>query len=118
MAQVQEVINRQSEDIGKTKEIFATVEEGIGKSIEGINKIQKSVSNLDDAKTSIVNLIHMLSTATHESEENTNTTLESAHMVKSVVEDMLTASDGLKDMAKDISGSVSTFKIEEENSKE
>lgn len=113
MEQVQEVINRQSEDIGKTKKIFTTVEEGIGKSIEGIEKIQKSVQNLDDAKTSIVNLIHMLSTATHESEENANTTLESAHKVKAVVEDMLTASDGLRDMAEDISGSVSAFKIED-----
>lgn len=111
MGHVQEVINKQSEDIVQTKHIFGGVEEGIGKSIYGIGQIQEAVEQLDEAKASIVNLIQTLSSATLESEENTSTTLESAHTVKEAMGDMLTASDGLKEMAEDLSGSVSTFKM-------
>lgn len=111
MGHVQEVINKQSEDIVQTKQIFGGVEEGIGKSIYGIGQIQEAVEQLDEAKASIVNLIQTLSSATQESEENTSTTLESAQTVKEAMGDMLTASDGLKEMAEDLSGSVSTFKM-------
>lgn len=111
MVHVQEVINKQSEDIVQTKEMFSSVEYGIDKSIDGISQIQEAVNNLEDAKVSIINLIQTLSSATQESEKNSSTTLESARMVKEVMEDMLTASDGLKEMAEDISGSVSTFKM-------
>ncbi|MCI8484259.1 MAG: methyl-accepting chemotaxis protein [Lachnospiraceae bacterium] len=111
MNHVQEVINKQSEDIVQTEQIFDSVETGIDSSMKGIERIWNSVNHLEEAKASIVNLIQTLTRATRESEENTTTTLESAHVVKEAVGDMLTASDGLKEMAEDLSGSVRTFKI-------
>lgn len=111
MNHVQEVINKQSEDIVQTEKIFDSVETGIDNSITGIERIWNSVNHLEEAKASIVNLIQTLTRATKESEENTSTTLESAHVVKDAMNDMLTASDGLKEMAEDLSGSVRTFKI-------
>lgn len=111
MEQVQKVINKQSEDIGKTKEIFGGVEQGIQKSLSGIQQIQTAVSKLEQAEASIVNLIQTLSTATHESEKNTSTTLEAAHMVKEVVETLSEEAGALKKMAEDISQSVSSFKL-------
>lgn len=112
MAYVREVIDKQSNDIVKTREIFGEVERGIDHSMDGISRIEQAIGNLEEAKGSIVELITFLTEATKESKENAAVTLESAHSVKNSVSDMVQASNGVKEVAHDITDSVSTFRIE------
>lgn len=112
MAYVREVIDKQSNDIVKTREIFGEVECGIDHSMDGISRIEQAIGNLEEAKGSIVELITFLTEATKESKENAAVTLESAHSVKNSVSDMVQASNGVKEVAHDINDSVSTFRIE------
>lgn len=70
MAYVREVIDKQSNDIVKTREIFGEVERGIDHSMDGILRIEQAIGNLEEAKGSIVELIAFLTQATKESKEN------------------------------------------------
>lgn len=63
-------------------------------------------SQMDDYE-----LIRTLSAATQENEANTSMTLEAVQNVTEVVTELQHSSEGLREIAKDISENVKTFKL-------
>lgn len=79
--------------------------------MDGIEQIEASVCRLEEAKSTIVELVHMPTDAACENEANTGMTKNTVKNVTDVVNDLQNSANGLRDIAGDISENMQIFKL-------
>ena len=110
MEDVQRDILAQADKLTQTNQAFETVEEGIGRSVEGIGGIIQEMSLLNDEKNNAVTEVQNVSAL---AQENAASIEETAAAIDNV-SDMAGRMDGLLQVADALNEKASIFRIVQE----
>lgn len=111
MGEVKEIISTQSDHVGKTEEIFATVKDGIDGSIDGVNKIADKTQQMDGARVNVVDVVQNLTAIAQENAASAEETSASVTEVSSIVYEISENSSKLRQIADDLEKNMGVFKI-------
>ncbi|MDE7132234.1 MAG: methyl-accepting chemotaxis protein [Lachnospiraceae bacterium] len=111
MNEVKEIMNLQSENVGKTETIFSQVKNGIDSSIGGINNIADKAKSMDDARVNVVDVVQNLTAIAQENAASTEETSASVTEVSGIVYDISSNAERLKAIADELDRNMKIFKI-------
>lgn len=111
MDEVKEIMQRQSENVDKTEEIFAVVKDGIDYSIQSVNNIAEKTKKLDEARVTVVDVVQNLTAIAEENAAGTEETSASTAEFSNMMEDIQGTSSKLKNIASDLENCMSIFKF-------
>ncbi len=111
MDEVKEIMQRQSENVDKTEEIFAVVKDGIDYSIQSVNNIAEKTKKLDEARVTVVDVVQNLTAIAEENAAGTEETSASTAEFSNMMEDIQGTSSKLKNIASDLENRMSIFKF-------
>lgn len=109
---VNNIVNRQSEDMKKTADILRQVISGIIGLIDRIDSIASSVENMDKSKEKVVDVIQNLSSVSQENAASTEETSASTSMAMGTVEGIANEAVQLKAIAQELEDRMKNFIIE------
>ena len=111
MEKVKEIINSQSENVANTETIVSQVMDGIEESIRGIEAIENRTVALNEARTSIVEVVQGLSAVAEENAASTQETSAATAEVANSFNEVTESAGVVKNAADKIADSMSNFKI-------
>lgn len=111
MGEVKEIMNQQSENVGKTEEIFTQVKNGIDGSIDGVNIIADKTRQMDEARVNVVDVVQNLTAIAQQNAASTQETSASVTEVSSIVYDISSNAEKLKAIADELDKNMKVFKI-------
>ncbi|MCM1272545.1 MAG: methyl-accepting chemotaxis protein [Clostridium sp.] len=111
MYDVKEIIRAQSEQVEQTDMAFDQINEGVGYSIDGINRISVKTEMLDEARVNVVDVVQNLTAIAEENAASAEETSASVCEVSSIVEDISSKSTALKEIAQELDKSMDIFKL-------
>lgn len=111
MGEVKEIMNRQSEHVAKTDEIFALVKAGVNNSLDGVNRIAEKTRQMDDARVNVVDVVQNLTAIAQENAASTEETSASVTEVSSIVSNISDNASKLKDVADELEQNMNIFKL-------
>ena len=111
MGEVKDIMNQQSENVGKTEEIFAQVKNGINGSIEGVNIIADKTKQMDDARVNVVDVVQNLTAIAQQNAASTQETSASVTEVSGIVYDISSNAEKLKAIADELEKNMKVFRI-------
>ncbi len=110
MDSVKEIIQRQSEDVDRTKVAFGEVSDGIEDSIAGINSIADKVAQMDTARVSVVDTVSNLSAIAEENAASTQQSSASVSAITGIANQIEDSSTDLKKIAEILDDKMRAFK--------
>lgn len=111
MQEVKLIINDQNKSVDKTEQIFGTVINGIDQSFVSVEAILSKAKRLDEARTSIVDIVQNLTAVAEENAASTEETSAAAAEVYTTVSNVSDAAARLKAIADSLSKDISIFKV-------
>lgn len=111
MEKVKEIINNQSENVANTETIVSQVMDGIEESIRGIEAIENRTVALNEARSSIVEVVQGLSAVAEENAASTQETSAATAEVASSFNEVTESAEVVKNAADKIADSMSNFQI-------
>lgn len=114
MEQVKETMQRQSEMVEKTDNVFVKVMKGIQNSKEDVEKISNNTKELDESRNNVIDIVQSLSAVSEEYAASTEETSASASQVSNTVQDIVEKLADLQKVAIELKESVDIFKVEKE----
>ena len=111
MDQVEEVMNKQNENMAMTDSKFTEVADGISASIDSIRIIRDKSDNLDKARVEVVDIVQNLTAIAEENAASTEETSASVTQVASIVENISGKAQELKNIADELDESMSRFTV-------
>lgn len=111
MDEVKQIIDRQINDVTKTKTVFTDVQSKIIQSLASISKISTMAESLNKAKFSIVDSIQNLSAIAEENAASCEETAASTTVVASTISDVFEASITLQEIAKELEKTIAKFQL-------
>lgn len=111
MEKVREIINNQSENVANTEMIVGQVMNGIEDSIRGIEAIESRTVALNEARSTIVDVVQGLSAVAEENAASTEETSAAATEVANSFNEVTESAGVVKDAADKIAESMSNFQI-------
>lgn len=111
MEKVREIINSQSENVANTETIVGQVMSGIEDSIRGIEAIESRTVALNEARSTIVDVVQGLSAVAEENAASTEETSAAATEVANSFNEVTESAGVVKDAADKIAESMSNFQI-------
>ncbi len=111
MGEVKEIMNKQSEHLAKTDEIFTQVKTGIDSSIAGVNVIADKTKRLDDARVTVVDVVHNLTAIAEENAASTEETSASVTEVSNIVYHISDNANKMRDVANELEQNMNIFKL-------
>lgn len=111
MEKVKEIINSQSENVANTETIVSQVMDGIEESIRGIEAIENRTVALNEARSSIVEVVQGLSAVAEENAASTQETSAATAEVANSFNEVTESAGVVKDAADKIADSMSNFQI-------
>ncbi|MCF0131601.1 MAG: methyl-accepting chemotaxis protein [Pseudobutyrivibrio sp.] len=111
MEEVRAIMERQTENVNKTQELFEQVRIGIGYSIQGVDEISGQTSKLDDTRNSIVDAVQSLSCIAQENAASTQETSASMVEINSVLQQITDDSSDLRNIAASMDATIQKFII-------
>lgn len=113
MERVKTTMQKQSEMVGKTDEVFVKVMDGIKHSREDVEKISGNTRELDASRNNVVSIVQSLSAISEEYAASTEETSASTSQVSNTVQDIAENLGDLQQIAVELKESVDKFKIVE-----
>lgn len=111
MEKVKEIINSQSENVANTETIVSQVMDGIEESIRGIEAIENRTVALNEARSSIVEVVQGLSAVAEENAASTQETSAATAEVANSFNEVTESAGVVKNAADKIADSMSNFQI-------
>ena len=109
---VNNIVNKQSEDMKQTADILNQVITGITGLIDKIDSIAASVENMDKSKENVVDVIGNLSSVSQENAASTEETSASTTMAMETVKKIADEAVNLKDIAQELEDRMKQFIIQ------
>ena len=109
---VNNIVNKQSEDMKQTADILNQVITGITGLIDKIDSIAVSVENMDKSKENVVDVIGNLSSVSQENAASTEETSASTTMAMETVKKIADEAVNLKDIAQELEDRMKQFIIQ------
>ncbi|HAX59619.1 MAG TPA: hypothetical protein DCY19_06840 [Eubacterium sp.] len=109
---VNNIVNKQSEDMKQTADILNQVITGITGLIDKIDSIAVSVANMDKSKENVVDVIGNLSSVSQENAASTEETSASTTMAMETVKKIADEAVNLKDIAQELEDRMKQFIIQ------
>lgn len=111
MDEVREIMNRQSMNVQKTGLVFQQVRDGIGHSISGVGEIANKTTQLDHARTGVVDVVQNLTAIAQQNAASTEETSASVIEVSNVIQEISENANRLKEIASILENNVNEFKL-------
>ena len=111
MGEVKEIMNQQNEMVEKTDRVVTDVIEGISKSRSDIEVISDATKRLDEARTTVIDVVQNLSAIAEENAASTEETSASATEVNATIQEMSGNAAHLRDIAVELEQSVKVFNL-------
>lgn len=108
---VQDIMNRQNENVVKTDERFDKVLKGLAASIEAIGRIADKTEKLDKARINVVDTVQNLTAIAEENAASTEETSASITEITNIIMDISTQAGQLKDIAHKMDKSMEIFRL-------
>lgn len=112
MKEVNDVVERQDEDVRRTAEAFDRVKEGIFSSIKGIDHITEKTEQLDEARVKVVDVVQNLTAIAEQNAASTEETSASATAVGEIMTKIADNTSRLNEIANDMEESVNKFNFD------
>lgn len=109
---VNNIVNKQSEDMKKTADILNQVITGISALIDSIDSIAASVENMDKSKEKVVDVIENLSSVSQENAASTEETSASTTMAMETVKKIADEAVKFQSIAQDLEDRMKQFVIQ------
>ncbi|MCR4869565.1 MAG: methyl-accepting chemotaxis protein [Lachnospiraceae bacterium] len=110
MDSVKDIIQRQSEDVDRTKAAFGEVSDGIDDSIGGINSIADKVAQMDTARVSVVDTVSNLSAIAEENAASTEESSATVSTITGIANEIEDSSSDLRKIAETLEQKMDEFK--------
>ncbi|NLL78312.1 MAG: methyl-accepting chemotaxis protein [Clostridiales bacterium] len=111
MTQVKEVIEQESGELDKTQQIFASVYEGIGASIQAVHQIAEKAESLDAVRGNVIDIVSTLSSIAEENAASTQATSASTTELNSTMDSIAGDMNRLKLSVESLSAQVGRFRV-------
>ena len=111
MEQVKATMQKQSEMVERTDEVFVKVMDGIKRSREDVQKISSNTRDLDASRSNVIDIVQSLSAVSEEYAASTEETSASASQVSNTVQNIAENLGDLQQIAIELKESVDKFKI-------
>jgi len=108
---VKKVMGEQNENVEKTRERFAEVQDGIGKTMDSINMISEKINQIDRARGNVVDVVSSLTAIAEENAASTQETSASVTEVGGHMNAISEDSRRLKAIADTLEQEMQTFQI-------
>lgn len=112
MDEVSETIEVQENKIGQANEAFAVVENGIQRSVEDIEQIEKQTQTLDKARTDTVAVVQNVAAIAEENAASTEETAATADQVCEAIATMAKKADNLHEVVDVLNEEIAVFQIQ------
>lgn len=111
MGEVSETIGIQERKIGETNEAFAIVENGIHRSVAGIEQIEGKTQTLDGARTGTIAVVQNVAAIAEENAASTEQTAATVDQVCGNVDEMAHKAKNLNDVVRVLKEEIEVFQI-------
>lgn len=111
MEQVKATMQKQSEMVERTDEVFVKVMDGIKRSREDVQKISSNTRDLDASRSNVIDIVQSLSAVSEEYAASTEETSASASQVSNTVQNIAENLGDLQQIAIELKESVDKFRI-------
>ncbi|MCI5821952.1 MAG: methyl-accepting chemotaxis protein [Lachnospiraceae bacterium] len=111
MDDVQVIMQKQSENLAKTAEVFAQVKDGIGESINGMGQIASVTGSLNEARNEIIGTVQSLTAIAEQNAASTQETSASVVEINEVLHSITESANRLKDIAAVMDSNMNKFRI-------
>lgn len=111
MSQVKEVIGQESSELERTQQIFASVYEGIGASIDAVRNIAEKAESLDASRANVIDIVSTLSSIAEENAASTEQTSASTAELNSTIYGITADMDRLKRAVEELSAQMGRFRV-------
>lgn len=111
MEEVKEIITRQSENVSKTGSVFSQVQSGITDSIQGVNEIADRTSQLNTARSNVVNVVQNLTAIAQENAASTEETSAAVNEVANIMQEVSDHATKLQEIANTLETNVDIFQL-------
>lgn len=111
MTQVKEVIEQENGELKKTQEIFASVYEGIGVSIDAVHNIASKAERLDAARANVIDIVSTLGSIAEENAASTQETSASTTELNSTINGITKDISRLKGSVDELAKQMGKFRV-------
>lgn len=111
MSRVKEVIGQESSELERTQQIFASVYEGIGASIDAVRNIAEKAESLDTSRANVIDIVSTLSSIAEENAASTEQTSASTAELNSTIYGITADMDRLKRAVEELSAQMGRFRV-------
>ncbi len=111
MDEVQEIMAVQNENLERTNQVFEEVRIGIGASIEGVGEIAGRTSELNSARSGIIDTVQSLTAIAEQNAASTQETTATVVEINEVLQEISSNAANLKDIALVMEENMNKFRI-------
>lgn len=111
MAEVTEIMETQSEHVSQTEQSFTHVQEGLDKSMEGIDNIAKRTQQMDTARSNVVDVVQNLTAIAEENAASTQETSASVTEMSNIVQNIAEGASKLYQIAGNLEQEMKKFRV-------
>ncbi len=111
MEEVKEIITKQSENVSRTGSVFSQVQGGISESIQGVDEIADRTSQLNTARSNIVDVVQNLTAIAEENAASTQETSAAVNEVANIMQDFSDHAAKLQEIAHTLEANVDIFQL-------
>jgi len=111
MEEVKKIITQQSENVSETGTVFSQVQGGISNSIMGVNEIAERTSQLNTARTNIVDVVQNLTAIAEQNAASTEETSSAVIEVANVMQEISSHASKLQEIAYTLETNVDIFQL-------
>lgn len=111
MDEVKEIMKTQSDRLADTKDCFGEVSHNVEVTQREIMDINTAISSMDEERVEVVDVVQSLTAIAEENAAGTEESLASTEMVNGMIKDVAEVAKALAELADEIEGSISIFKL-------
>ena len=111
MDEVKTIMQQQSDNVAKTGTVFAQVRDGIGDSIQGMDEIADRTTHLDEARSSVIDVVQSLTAIAQQNAASTQETSASVIEVGNTMQEISMNAKQLKEIATVLEDNMNSFKL-------
>ena len=111
MDEVKQIMDEKSKHLQTTEQQFEVLNDGIEKSIEGVDRIVREIKAIDTDRVNVVDVVQNLTAIAEENAAGTEETLASTGLVTNMMEQMEQIANRLNGISSDIEQRIGDFKI-------
>ncbi len=112
MKNVTEAMDKQGEELGRTKTVFNSLNHEIGEVSGAVDNIRGEIDKLNDLKTDVLNAVQNLAAIAEQNAANTQETSASMQEIRQIVSECSGEVDGIVNTSKGLAQNIEVFRLE------